>query len=695
MVADLRQFVEIIVHQALHGYSEGHRQFACSAELTPNDARLVLVMSDASGSGVTAEGISYLTGYPLPESGLYALARTWPATEMPRPGCVWTHTLFIEFADLATLDSPSQLAALFKAPSIETARVYGGDLHFTNAPAGGWALTLSQLPVFERLATALYERPHDQVWARRATDAQVDEVVLRLWDLQWPRLRRSFRFCTLTTRDRSQEGALFDLQFCGESVSRLRFIHNTEGVEAASMSAGRWLAQLVDYAGRTDASEFREVLRLLGTDVLGGREAMRAICELQATLARRELIAVADAIALVTVPATLSGSKAAKEMVATRALSWADVLNDSELHYVVDNLDLVAAGELIEHGGKLAGHLLAVAPGTLVKLVEDERPAVQAAMRAAVKELDAALLVDNLMPGTNWWPPLLSIRPDLAEKSEFWRRTQARASDVQQAGVELHAGNQLAAAVQGLHNEVSIESVARAFGPDALLTCIQELMSHGGDAAELRKWIKEACRQPSAVAAFLSHAPTPNPRLVTCITAELAPDVVPNDYGVDPWLVALTAVKQQAGQLPIELLVYGFQRAMSWRSRSVGPLLCLTFESLHRAANEGALASSNWQLLRDSLPWVRPADAWDVALRLRRGLVKRCVETSVAPEDYAALASTDALFAMILDETLEHWGGRRYLQWVEEVMGDSADSMQRSRSRAVKAYVEKDSKWWK
>ncbi|MGP1684968.1 MAG: GAP1-N1 domain-containing protein, partial [Giesbergeria sp.] len=66
----------IIVHQALHGYSEGHRQFACSAELTPNDARLVLVMSDASGSGVTAEGISYLTGYPLPESGLYALART-------------------------------------------------------------------------------------------------------------------------------------------------------------------------------------------------------------------------------------------------------------------------------------------------------------------------------------------------------------------------------------------------------------------------------------------------------------------------------------------------------------------------------------------------------------------------------------------------------------------------------------------
>ena len=685
----------IIVNQALHGYSEGHRQFACSAELTPNDARLVLVMSDASGSGVTTEGISYLTGYPLPESGLYALARTWPAPEMPRPGCVWTHTLFIEFADLATLDSPSQLAALFKAPSIETTRVYGGALHFTNAIASGWALTSSQMSVFERLATALYERPHDQVWARRASDPQVDEVVLRLWDLQWPRLRRSFRFCTLTTRDRSQEGALFDLQFCGESVSRLRFTQNTEGVEATSISAGPWLAQLVDYAGRLDASEFREVLRLLGTEVLGGREAMRAICELQATLAQRGPTAVVDAIALVTAPATLSGSKAAKEMVATHALSRADVLNDSELQYVVDNLDLVEEGELVGHGWKLAGHLLEVAPGTLIELVEDERPAVKAAMRATLEVLDAALLVDNLMPGTHWWPPLLSIRPDLAEMSEFWRRTQARASEVQQAGVELYAVNQLAAAIQGLHDEVSIESIARAFGPDAVLTCIQQFMSDAGDSTELRKWITEACRQPSAVATFLAHASTLNPRLVACISAELAPDVVPNDYGVDPWLTALTAVNQQAGQLPIELLVYGFQRAMSWRSRSVGPLLRLTFESLHAAATAGVLASSNWQHLRDSLPWVRPADAGDVALRLRHGLVKRCVDTQVAPEDYVALASTDGLFAMILDATWEHWGGKRYLKWVEEVTGDSVDPRQRSRSRVVKAYVEKHSKWWK
>lgn len=60
-----------------------------------------------------------------------------------------------------------------------------------------------------------------------------------------------------------------------------------------------------------------------------------------------------------------------------------------------------------------------------------------------------------------------------------------------------------------------------------------------------------------------------------------------------------------------------------------------------------------------------------------------------------ALASTDGLFAMILDATWEHWGGKRYLKWVEKVTGDSVDPRQRSRSRVVKAYVEKHSKWWK
>ena len=168
-VSDIAQANEL-----LHGQERGrHRKRTLKHR--------VLVMSDSSSAGVTAEGISYLTGYPLQESGLYALARTWPAPEMPRPGCVWTHTLFIEFADLAVLDSPSQLEQLFRAPSVETSRTYGVNLNLTAAASATCVLTPNEVTLFQRLATALYQHPRDQVWAKRASNRFVDDVVLRLW----------------------------------------------------------------------------------------------------------------------------------------------------------------------------------------------------------------------------------------------------------------------------------------------------------------------------------------------------------------------------------------------------------------------------------------------------------------------------------------------------------------------------------
>lgn len=683
-----------VVHEALHGYSEGHRQFACSADLTVKDSRLVLVMSDASGSGVTAEGVSYLTGYPLQESGLYALARTWPAPEMPRPGCVWTHTLFIEFSDLAVLDSPSLLAQLFRRPSVEMLKTYGASLQMTGSQQSHGPLLPGQVSLFERLASALYEHPNEQVWARRTGDGSVDDVVLRLWDLQWPRLRRSFRFCTLTPRDRSQEGSPFDLQLCGDSVSRLRFALQSEGVEANSTSDEPWLTQLVEYADRPAASGFREVLRLLGTDVLGGREAMRSICSLQAALARQEPSAVADAIALVQSTAPLSSSKVAQEMVVSAALSRSDELSPDVMSFVVGNLDLVDERELAEHSGKLAILLWSTVPAKLVELLYDKRLPIRSAMSVAVHGIDASVLAQNLVVGADWTWKLLGVRPDLTEVAEFWKRTQACASDIQKAGVSLQGEAQLQAAVLGLSDPVAIESIAHSFGSSAVLNCLQRLTSDKLEVHQLRKWVKQACCQVGDVASFLAHSNAPTSQLVMAIANELGPDAVPNDYGVDPWFTALIQMRDALHQLPLEVLAYGFQRALSWRSRSVGPLLRLTFDPLHCAATDGALAGPTGQHLRDSLPWVRPGDSWDIALRLRLGVAKRCVDAPVAAEDFVGLTSVDHLFELILEETWEHWGGKRYLKKVDEAMRNTADAQLAPRCRQLVLFLDRNSRWW-
>ena len=60
----------IRIHQTLHGYAEGHRRLGGSTALGGRDDKTMLVLSDASDPGARIPDEGYLTGYPLPESGL-------------------------------------------------------------------------------------------------------------------------------------------------------------------------------------------------------------------------------------------------------------------------------------------------------------------------------------------------------------------------------------------------------------------------------------------------------------------------------------------------------------------------------------------------------------------------------------------------------------------------------------------------
>ena len=251
--------MSITIHQALHGYSEGHRQLACSVgSLNPRDARLLLVMSDVAGPGVASAGLPYLTGYPLADSGLYALSMTWPAPEMPRPGCVWTHTLLISFADLAVMEVPSALASLFARPTNLRLDAYNDGVTVDFSSPFRDELDVDGARCIALFASALYGHPNEQIWARRPSGVDVDDVVLRIWDQQWPRLRRSFKFCTLTSRDRSQDSLRFDLQLTlgGGSSSQLRFASNHEGFEAKEVQDEIWVLDLVQDAVQPSRSSF-------------------------------------------------------------------------------------------------------------------------------------------------------------------------------------------------------------------------------------------------------------------------------------------------------------------------------------------------------------------------------------------------------------------------------------------------------
>lgn len=199
----------LLIHQALHGYQEGHRLLTATRKLSSESQRMLLFLSDRSGPSLHPEFNRYLTGYPLADDTVYALSMTYDAPEMPRPGCVFTHTLLIEWADLSSIEDLRALTALLHKPVVtEGFDEYAVPIEqpLVNVPSAGWRSTWASA-----LLDGIYAGPAAQVLLPADNAREYEELLLAVWSQQWPRLRRAWRFSTGTM---SLRGALrkdFDL----------------------------------------------------------------------------------------------------------------------------------------------------------------------------------------------------------------------------------------------------------------------------------------------------------------------------------------------------------------------------------------------------------------------------------------------------------------------------------------------------
>ncbi len=685
--------MSVTIHQALHGYSEGHRQLACSVSLNPRDARLLLVMSDVAGPGVASTGLPYLTGYPLADSGVYALSMTWPAPEMPRPGCVWTHTLLISFADLAVMDVPSALASLFNRPTNQRLDGYDEILTVDFSSPFREQLGGDGAKCLALFASALYGHPTEQIWARRPSGVDVEDVVLRIWDQQWPRLRRSFKFCTLTSRDRSQDVLLFDLQLTlgGSSSSQLRLASNLEGFEATEVQDSQdalWLADLVRDAVQPSRSSLRQMLRRLGADILGGREAMSPICTLHAVLEAGSSQALSLAVDIAKKVPPLSSSDMTKGIVLKALLDSVQPPDlEHVLGFVLEHYGKQSPAEVVERSGDLARLVWKADPRTFVVTSYDGAEPVREALRRGVSSIDVDAVLQELPKFTDLAEPLLHLFPGLALDPRFWAQTQSWPSSVASMGIDVSGSEVLRAMVCGLSELGAINSTLHVAGTPAVLASLEDLLRQGLLLPQLHAWIRQSCVDVHGVATFLSHNGRHSRELLLLLSGVLSPDAVPNDYGDDPWYLALVSLRAAEEMLPVELCAYGFRRALGWRSKSAGPLLQLTFEPLHDAAIRKAIPANSWSLLEASLPWGSANESWDDGLKLRRAAAKKCVDLPVGPELFVDLVKSEQLFIALLDSVWQLWSGGRYLRAVKDWLNDSSNPSHAHQGKVVKKFL--------
>jgi hypothetical protein len=606
---------------------------------------------------------------------------------MPRPGCVWTHTLLIDFADLAVLASPSHLESLFKRPSKELG-IYSLALeidddrlaHEQPTIEGTW----DEDQVYSTV-NGLYGQHKDRVVSRRDLSGATESLALRIWNQQWPRLRRSFRFCTLTTKDRSVDGSPFDLPFALRSDlgGRGRISGTAEASDYPTNESRVWLQELATDLYAEGSTELRTYLREAGSDVLAGREAMQPFCELHLNL--QEPAGEEDldrSIACLHSSPLFHGSRFAKLRVAQFVLRHVQYASVDALSFLVENIEEIERADLDQHAGQFVERLWESQPAVFLKLARESSR--EGFFADALLLLPAAAIFDQLPRVQYLLPALLEMRSDLLHEARFWDLAQLSPDLVRQSALVLDYAKILPAMLEGLHNEEAISSAVSLCGPLLVLNTLQAALVGPAKVAAPALWARHACRDSGATATFLSTVSKPSEFLLEAISDEVVPEEVPNEVGHDPWLHAFQELRSQ-NRMSAKLAAYGFRRALGWRSRSIAELLCVTFDPLYTAVAASSIDEIEWNRLADRLPWVSESERWDKCGRLRSTVAKLFLDRHLWPRTFAFVTAQDDVFVMIAKAVNDMWGGRRFLREVEDAL-DSSQELEQRRKNQLRDY---------
>ena len=279
---------EVVIEQALYGYRGGHQLLASSTQLSTDEARTAVLMSDLSGSSSVSGFDSYLMGYRLSGSK-YALTRTWLASEMPRPGSVWTQALLISIDDLAALDDLTMLDTLFRRPTMtgsferyqESITVRSDVLLPDSNPT-----VVSDL---EALIAALYGAEYSSkrpVLIAASSSSGYDSALLSLWSQQWPRLRQEFSFSTGVLGPLPSFETLFDVAVI--PASRLSTIERHAGDSAVRVDQvderAEWIRTIASDLSARRGDSLKSFVWRFSSDVGANRSAFGALARVKVAL---------------------------------------------------------------------------------------------------------------------------------------------------------------------------------------------------------------------------------------------------------------------------------------------------------------------------------------------------------------------------------------------------------------------------
>lgn len=650
--------------QCLFGYDDGHKLLASTLSLGTETSYLT-ELSDLAPGTIFGSSEGYWTGVPAPAIGRYVLMRTWPAPEMPRPGCVWTHALLIEPSLLETIEDLSVLKGFAVRPTgaFDVANYRSPlEMNFPDFEKNKASLDEG---IIQRLISTLYGKGSAPVVV--SSPGEIDDPLFAVWSQQWPRLRRNLRFQSAASRlNHSPSSITSSTRF---DVMTLIGGHREFAKVAFDFSNNEWIDAAVLDAQMPGGGDLRHFLWVYGADVKRQRNSFRPLVELWLLNRRPEMYKRDRAVNLVlsAFPTYKDAAKLKQDLVDGGLVASSQV-------------------ELLKHVLYLDEDAILPPPTKLgiERLVSNwggsSEPLLRLAEFAAAKTDDASvalfLSITSTIPTPDFWSstagfPLVRDRM-LQENPQLL--LEARLKDLDDETL-LEKINLISGRSTGVEdfvfgmlsrsNKRLVEKIFEIF-PKVVASQIILAENEGGKSLDA-VWRAALVKRPKLLLANNVLGKVSRTSVLYDYADSLGwigPEVF--SAGAGPWIAALqTATNDLWGEKEDALHSFVLILSLIAADKDSVKGVELLFETVHTSILNNRLIGRAREITSFWLPELGWFTNWDLGLRLRIMIAAAYVSQGWPIKSFASLSNDPKTLFLLADAASDTPGGKQFAKAIK------------------------------
>lgn len=650
-------------------------------------------MSDLSITQSSNESESAFSGYPVAGGGFHCFAMTWQAFEMPRPGCVWTHSLIISDTDLAHIRSLSDIISLFRRPTLNTDyQIYSMPLEIRN---NGKKQPPPPREIIDLLLSTYYGSNKKGIVQIDVSTKLAERSLLAFSSQQWPKLRRKFSFYLGYEGKKNSDFEIF-IQL-GRNMSQSILQSSTANTHFQGSTDWITLAA-IDILEANPESSLRTFLRSFGSDFEDVRQAFIPLVRIfivlfhespSATVVLKEMAAhfanEADAKRLKSETFAKNGQFAIQIGGEPSILKSIVAMDEANcLPKDIANVETRSEDLAISHWNDALP--LAIASTHLKSESAHAFLSGFAAALATVESRQNTAPVDLILE-------LIEIRPSLLELNGIWNRPESEQMVLGQKLANMRISGESFANVVALLLKNRSWSVlvylARQYRDAVLLGILVHLRASENDGIWLPSTIWDSLYSASELIIYLGKSGRLSPQgllIASAILDPRSPDVLQLDSTI--WLSAIQENhKFQDSQNETRSKVFLLSIALKKNDFASKYLISHTFGNVYESARLNILSDSIWVYLDPLLPWL--FFSWDRCDKLIRGTTDLIVRQRWPLADFIATFQSPEQLQRALGALQNSRKGWKYAKYLCKSTGHEAIQMSPVQADMMKRFCSK------